>query len=113
MIPHNRRQWVAIVLLLALLISLPLYLNGFPYQMTIVTGAFFYAILAASWSLLAGTAGQFSFAHMALMAIGAYTSGLLGRDLGTSPLAGIFIGTLLAGIVGFVIGLLCLRLHGA
>ncbi len=65
--------------------------------MAIITGAFFYAILASSWSLLAGTAGQFSFAHMALMAIGAYTSGLLGRDLGTSPLTGIIAGTLLAG----------------
>ena len=38
--------------------------------------AFFYAILASSWSLLGGYAGQFSFGHMALMAIGAYTTGL-------------------------------------
>jgi len=63
--------------------------------------------------LLAGTAGQFSFAHMALMALGAYASGLLGRDLGTSPLTGILLGTLLAGVVGLIIGLLCLRLRGA
>ncbi len=107
------RRWLAAAALAVFLLMAPLYLNQFPYQMTVVTGAFFYAILASSWSLLAGTAGQFSFAHMALMAIGAYTSGLLGRDLGTSPLAGIFIGTLLAGIVGFVIALLCLRLRGA
>ena len=38
--------------------------------------AFFYAILASSWSLLAGYAGQFSFGHMAFMALGAYTTGL-------------------------------------
>ncbi len=107
------RRWAAAGPLIALLVVAPLYLNRFPYQMTIVTGAFFYAILASSWALLAGTAGQFSFAHMALMAIGAYTSGLLGRDLGTSPLVGIVIGTLLAGAVGLVIGLLCLRLRGA
>jgi len=113
MIPRDYRQWAAIGLLIALLVFAPLYLNQYPYQMAVVTGAFFYAILASSWSLLAGTAGQFSFAHMALMAIGAYTSGLLGRDLGTSPLTGILLGTLLAGIVGLVIGLLCLRLRGA
>ncbi len=107
------RRWVAAGSLIALLVAAPLYLNRFPYQMVVVTGAFFYAILASSWSLLAGTAGQFSFAHMALMAIGAYTSGLLGRDLGTSPLVGIVIGTLLAGAAGLVIGLLCLRLRGA
>lgn len=113
MIPHGIRQWGAIILLLALLLSAPLYLNGYPYQMTVITGAFFYAILASSWSLLAGTAGQFSFAHMALMAIGAYTSGFLGRDLGIDPITGIFLGTLLAGFTGLVIGLLCLRLRGA
>jgi len=113
MIRRNYRQWAATGVLLALLAFAPLYLDQFPYQMAIITGAFFYAILASSWSLLAGTAGQFSFAHMALMAIGAYTSGFLGRDLGTSPLTGIILGTLLAGGVGLVIGLLCLRLRGA
>lgn len=113
MIRRNYRQWAAAGVLIALLVFAPLYLSRYPYQMAVITGAFFYAILASSWSLLAGTAGQFSFAHMALMAIGAYTSGLLGRDLGTSPLAGILLGTLLAGVVGLAIGLLCLRLRGA
>ncbi len=107
----RRRVTGAAVVLLMLLA--PFYLNQYPYQMTVVTGAYFYAILASSWALLAGTAGQFSFAHMALMAMGAYTSGLLGRDLGTSPLEGILIGTLMAGLVGLVIGVLCLRLRSA
>jgi branched-chain amino acid transport system permease protein len=50
---------------------------------------------------------------MAFVAIGAHTAGLLGRDLGTSPLTGILAGTLLAGLVGLVIGILCLRLRAA
>jgi branched-chain amino acid transport system permease protein len=106
-------RWVAAGALIALLLLAPLYLNRFPYQMAVVTGAFFYAILASSWALLAGVAGQFSFAHMALTGLGAYTAGLLGRDLGTSPLTGIIAGTLLAAVVGLVIGLLCLRLRAA
>jgi branched-chain amino acid transport system permease protein len=110
---RNYRSWAVAGVLVILLLSAPIYLNRYPYQMAIITGAFFYAILASTWSLLAGTAGQFSFAHMALMAIGAYTSGLLGRDLGTSPLVGILLGTLMAGVVGLIIGLLCLRLRGA
>lgn len=111
--PRLDRRWVAAGALIALLLAAPLYLNRFPYQMSVVTGAFFYAILASSWALLAGIAGQFSFAHMALMAIGAYTSGFLGRDLGATPLMGIVIGTLLAGITGLIIGFLCLRLRRA
>lgn len=110
---HVNRQWLAASGLVILLVLAPIYLNQSPYQMTIITGAFFYAIMASSWALLAGIAGQFSFAHMALMAIGAYTSGLLGRELGASPLIGIISGTLLAGLVGLIIGLLCLRLRRA
>jgi branched-chain amino acid transport system permease protein len=106
-------RWIAGAVLVALLVALPLYLRNSPYQMTIVTSAFFYAILSSSWALLAGIAGQFSFAHMAFVAIGAYTAGLLGRELGTTPLMGIIAGTLMAGLVGTIIGLLCLRLRAA
>jgi branched-chain amino acid transport system permease protein len=113
MTTRRNLRWLMTGALILLVAMAPLYLNQYPYQMSVVTGAFFYAILASSWVLVAGTAGQFSFAHMALMAIGAYTSGLLGRDLGTSPIVGILIGTLMAGSVGLVIGLLCLRLRGA
>jgi branched-chain amino acid transport system permease protein len=106
-------RWIVAVLLVALLATAPLYLGNSPYQMAIVAGAFFYAILASSWSLLAGIAGQFSFAHMAFVGIGAYTAGLLGRELATTPLMGILGGTLLAGLVGLIIGVLCLRLRAA
>jgi branched-chain amino acid transport system permease protein len=106
-------RWIAAFILVGLLATAPLYLKDSPYQMAIVSGAFFYAIMASSWALLAGIAGQFSFAHMAFAGIGAYTAGLLGRDLGATPLAGIVAGTLLAGLVGLVIGLLCLRLRAA
>ncbi len=106
-------RWIVGVLLIALLVTAPLYLGNSPYQMAIVAGAFFYALLASSWSLLAGIAGQFSFAHMAFVGIGAYTAGLLGRELATTPLMGILGGTLMAGLVGLIIGVLCLRLRAA
>jgi branched-chain amino acid transport system permease protein len=104
-------RWIAAAVMVALLALLPRVLA--PYWVIVVTGAFFYAIMASSWSLLAGIAGQFSFAHMAFAGIGAYTAGLLARDLGASPLAGILAGTILAGIIGLIIGLLCLRLRAA
>jgi branched-chain amino acid transport system permease protein len=111
--PSLARRWMGTGVLIALLLLAPLYLSQNAYRMSVVTGAFFYAILASSWVLLAGIAGQFSFAHMAMMGIGAYTSGLLGRDLGMSPLVGIVLGTLLAGVIGLLIGFLCLRLRRA
>jgi branched-chain amino acid transport system permease protein len=62
-----------------LLVAAPAALEPYPYTMHIAITAFFYAILASSWSLLAGYAGQFSFGHMAFMAIGAYTTGIFGK----------------------------------
>ncbi len=62
-----------------LLVAAPVVLEPYPYIMHIAIVAFFYAILASSWSLLAGYAGQFSFGHMAFMAIGAYSAGLFSK----------------------------------
>ncbi len=71
--------WVLAIGGVLLLLLAPISLRTNPYILHIATVAYFYAILASSWSLLAGYAGQFSFAHMAFMAIGAYTSGLIGK----------------------------------
>jgi len=72
--------WVLGIGATVLLILAPyLGLQGNPYLMHLAIVGFWYAILASSWSLLAGYAGQFSFGHMAFMAIGAYTAGLYGR----------------------------------
>ncbi len=82
-----------------------------PYWFHVAIVAMFYATLAASWSLLAGYAGQFSFGTMAFMAIGAYTAGLLGQFLAVGVVPGIILGTLLAGLFGLIIGALTLRLR--
>lgn len=61
-----------------ILLAFPLVYGGANYNfiMHLWITAFFFAILASSWALLAGYAGQFSFGHMAFMALGAYTTGL-------------------------------------
>lgn len=112
----NRRtrlhiNWAVASLALVIALLAPLFLQS--YWLHVVIIAYFYAALASSWSLLAGYAGQFSFGHMAFMAIGGYTTGLLGRYLGVSPVAGILLGTLAAGVAGWAIGALVLRFKAA
>lgn len=104
-------KWISVAVAAILVLAAPILLQDYPYWLHVAIVAFFYAILASSWSLLAGYAGQFSFGHMAFMAIAAYATGILGRDLGFSPLTGIIAGTLLSGLVGLIIGVLCLRLR--
>jgi branched-chain amino acid transport system permease protein len=72
----------------------------------------FYVMMASSWNLLAGYTGQVSFAHAAFAGIGAYTSGILAAKFGLNPWIGVFIGTILAALIGLGMGILCLRMGG-
>lgn len=102
-----RPQWLVAIAGLIVTILLPLFVQT--YWLHVIIVAYFYAILASSWSLLAGYAGQFSFGHMAFMAIGAYTTGLLGKHFNWQPVPGIFAGIAVAGLIGLGIGILTLR----
>jgi branched-chain amino acid transport system permease protein len=84
-----------------------------PYWLHVMILALYYALLASSWTMLAGFAGQFSFAHMALAGIGAYTSALLVLHLQLPIWAGIIVGALVATLAGLLVGVLVLRMTGA
>lgn len=90
---------------------LPFFVQAYWLHVLII--AYFYAILASSWALLAGYGGQFSFGHMAFMAIGAYTTGLVTIHLEIPLIGGIVLGTLAAAIAGWIVGGLTLRFKAA
>ena len=95
-----------------LFLVVPLF--GFDeYWIYILTIGFYYAILASSWSLLVGYVGRISFAHVAMSGIGAYTSVLVNGMLGWPLILSIPLAGVVTGLVGLVIGRLCLQLHGA
>jgi branched-chain amino acid transport system permease protein len=104
-------QFVAVLVGLVLILALPIFVQSYWLHVLII--AYWYAILAASWALLAGYGGQFSFAHMAFMAIGAYVGGLVSIHLNVPIVASILIGTLAAGFAGLIIGALTLRFKAA
>ena len=69
-------------------------------------------ILASSLNMINGFTGQFSIGHAGFLAVGAYMGAVITVKLGYSfPLA-IVVGTIAAGILGFLIGLPTLRLDG-
>jgi branched-chain amino acid transport system permease protein len=103
---------VAGALLLLALLILPL-LGLAEYWIYILTIGFYYALLAASWSLLVGYVGRISFAQAAFAGLGAYTSALGTTALGWPIVVTIPLGVMVAALIGLVIGRLCLELHGA
>ncbi len=73
--------------LIAFFASFPFVYSAtdYPYIMGVLIAGFYYAILASSWSLLAGYAGQFSFGHMGFTGVGAYTTALFCHYFYLSP----------------------------
>jgi branched-chain amino acid transport system permease protein len=81
------------------------------YLITVLITIGIYIILALSLNVITGYAGQISLGHAAFMGIGAYTSALLYTTAGFSfwlafPAAG-----LVAGLVGAVLAIPCLRVR--
>ncbi len=94
----------------ALALAFPRFVDS--YWLTVAIMALFYAIVAASWTLLVGYAGQFSFGHMAFVSLGAYASALLVRWTATPIPLGMAAGMVLCAVVGAGIGYVCLRIRG-
>jgi branched-chain amino acid transport system permease protein len=94
------RKWFAPVVL-ALLLLLPLVTDR--YLQYVVNLVLVNVIIAIGLNLLLGYAGQFAFAHAALMGIGAYTAALLAFRLQVS----FWIALPAAGIVATIVGSLC------
>src|SRR6201994_3587771 len=100
----------AAFILTALGLAFPFMVNA--YWLSVGVLATFYAIVAASWALLAGYAGQFSFGHMAFVSLGAYTSGLLVTSFGLPIPLGMMAGIVMCAVIGAAIGYVCLRMRG-
>jgi branched-chain amino acid transport system permease protein len=101
---------IGCVMLAVLLVSFPYLVNGYWLSVGVLAG--FFAIAAASWALLVGYAGQFSFGHMAFVSVGAYTSGMLARYFGVPIALGTLAGVILCGLLGGGVGFICLRMRG-
>jgi branched-chain amino acid transport system permease protein len=108
------------LVLLVVLLALPLYVEEFWLR----TGfAVFGAIIGAvGLNLLVGTTGQLSLAHAFFLAVGAvtytYVSGEAGGSanpyggLGWSPVLGMVLGVLAAGLAGLLFSPIAARLRG-
>lgn len=93
-----------------LVLAFPHLVNA--YWLTVGILAIFYAIITASWVLLVGYAGQFSFGHMAFVSLGAYGSALLVQWSGLPIPFGMVGAMVLTAVVGAGIGVICLRMQG-
>jgi branched-chain amino acid transport system permease protein len=82
------------------------------YLVTLLILFFIQAVVAQSWNLIMGYGGIYSFAQVALYAVGGWATGVLANSLGWNPFVAILFAPVLAGLAALFIGLPTLRLRG-
>jgi len=98
-------EWLPWALALLCYFVAPSYLPLGSYVLTMI-------IFALSLDLILGYGGIITLGHSAYFGTGAYTAGILAARLTGEPLIGLAAGTLAAGLLGFVTGIVILRTRG-
>ncbi len=96
------------LVVLAFLVAAP-FIGLYP---VFLMNALCFAIFACAFNLLLGYTGLLSFGHAAFMGSAAYATGWLVRSAGWSPELGVLAGTLVAGFLGLLVGLVAIRRQG-
>lgn len=99
----------ALLVLLAVLCVLPFTATG--YVLYVVNLLMVFVVLALGMHVVIGEAGQFALSHTAFYGIGIYTAGMLNNHFHPPFVLSIAAGGLLAALLGYVIGLLALRMR--
>ncbi len=106
------------LIFLVLVVILGVVLNSFlnSYIQAIFISFIINAIMALSLNFITGLADQFSLGHAGLMALGAYTSAIINKELMGDqwmfiPL-GVLAGACVAGFAGYLVSLPSFRLKG-
>ena len=101
---------VSALILLALLPLIPPFNQE--YLIRWLISAAFIAALSIAFDFTAGYIGIVNFGFCAIMGLGGYTSAILADRIGLTPWLGMLAGALTAAVLGFVIGIVTLRLRG-
>ncbi len=107
---QTRAERMSFTVFVAVLAAFPFLAS--PFALDLACQVFLASIGALSLMLLTGYAGQISLGHAGLMAAGAFTTGILAREI-NAPFWLTLPASALTGVVlGFIFGLPSLRLRG-
>ncbi|MBJ7603077.1 MAG: branched-chain amino acid ABC transporter permease [Candidatus Dormibacteraeota bacterium] len=98
------------VLVAVVAVGLPFQASGF--QSLELAYALTFAIAILGLNLLIGYSGQISLGHGAFLAVGGYVTAIGQQRYGLNYLVTIPLAGIISGLIGFLVGLPALRLHG-
>ena len=103
-----RTQRIAFLIMVAILVVAPL-VGVYPVFMMKVMC---FALFACAFNLMLGYVGLLSFGHAMFLGAAAYVAAYTAKDWGLTPELAILLGTVCAGVLGWVVGLLAIRRQG-
>ena len=106
----TRFERVSLGLFAIALLAFPLVAS--PFQLDLACQVFLACVGSLSLMLLTGYAGQISLGHAGLMAAGAFTVGILFREINAPFWITLPVAAVAGGVLGVVFGLPSLRLRG-
>lgn len=107
---QTRGERICLVAFLLLLAVWPFFAS--PFMLDLACQVFLASIGALALMLLTGYAGQISLGHAGLMAAGAFTTGILAREMNAPFWIALPVSAVTGVLLGFVFGLPSLRLRG-
>ncbi|HLS56290.1 MAG TPA: branched-chain amino acid ABC transporter permease [Zeimonas sp.] len=101
------RSRVALLVLLAVLLVLPLALDR--YLLSVMILILFFAFVGQAWNIMMGFCGQLSLGHALYVGLGAYTAAALYQHFGVIPWVGMVAAVAVCVAAASVIGWLAFR----
>jgi branched-chain amino acid transport system permease protein len=105
----SRSSIIAYAALGVLLVAAPFLIES--YYLSQLVFVLIYAIVGVAMNILSGQAGQVSIGHAAFLAIGAY-SAAIAQKYGVPLPVYLLLAGAFTGLIGYLVGLPALRLHG-
>ncbi len=99
------------ILLSATLLLAILFPHVAPYT-ALASEILIFALFAMAFDLMLGYAGMLSFGHAAFFGLGAYSTGIILKNLYPSVPLALLGGVVLSSLAGFIIGILTIRRRG-
>ena len=102
-----KRSILALVVLLAVLLVLPLALDR--YLLSVMILILYFAFVGQAWNVMMGFCGQLSLGHALYVGLGAYTSAALYQHFGMIPWVGMIVAVVVCVVAASIIGWLAFR----
>lgn len=112
-VSKERAYWFpALVLALLLLLPVLQFTGNYNYLIHLVLFTASYVVMASGWNILGGFTGYISLGHNVFFAVGGYFAGMIFARYGISTIILAPIAGLVAGLLGYLVGQITLRVRG-